>query len=430
MAPRVRRRRAVTDGGEHGAPLRIGYLVGRYPAISHAFILREVVELRRAGVDVRTISIHATDEADLLAEADRREHDTTFAVLPTSAARLLRAHAAAFGAAPLAYLRTLAFGQRASSPGLRARVWQVFWFAEAMIVRRHCEQAAIRHLHAQFADSATDVAMLVAHYDRARGRRASGISWSLKVHGSVEFYNVVRHGLETKLAHARFALAISDFGRSQLLMLTPRARWDRVTTVHCGVDPDAYAPAARGGERDDVTILTVARLVGAKGLPVLFAALAELVRAGRPVRLELVGDGPERDAYVAEAQRLGIGEHVRFLGAVGQDELRAHYAQADVFCLPSFAEGIPVVLMEAMAMELPVVTTPVMGIPELVTDGVEGLLVAPGRAGPLRDALERLVAAPELRARMGAAGRRKVLEAFDVRTSARELAAIFARELH
>lgn len=174
-------------------------------------------------------------------------------------------------------------------------------------------------------------------------------------------------------------------------------------------------------------ILMVGRLMGPKGLPILFEALRELRGRGVAVRLVVVGDGPDRAAYEALARELGISEHVELAGAVGQDEIRERYAAADVFCLPSFAEGIPVVLMEAMAMELPVVTTAIMGIPELVEDGVHGRLVPPGRADRLADALAELLAAPERRAEMGRAGRQKVLAEFDVRETAQRFKQVLER---
>ncbi len=410
--------------------MHIAYLVGRYPAVSHAFILREVTELRRRGLDVRTISIHSAAEAELLSEADRREHASTFAVLPTSVRRLLAAHLAALARAPAAYLRTLALALRTSPPGARNRLWRLFYFAEAMIVQRHCGATGVTHLHAQFADSATDVAMLVAHYERMRRGR---LTWSLAVHGPVEFYNVEQYALSEKLARARFAVAISDFGRSQLMTLAARERWSHLHVVHCGVDPDVYAPPAQRPARAGgapTTILTVGRLVAKKGLPILLEALRELRGRGLSVRLVVVGDGPARADFEAAAQLLGVADCVEFAGAVGQDEIRAHYATADLFCLPSFAEGIPVVLMEAMAMELPVLSTTIMGIPELIADGVHGRLVPPGRADRLAEALAWLIAAsPRERAAMGRAGRERVAAEFDVRAAARQLQEVFEHEL-
>jgi glycosyltransferase involved in cell wall biosynthesis len=393
--------------------------MSHYPAISHAFVLREVEHLRATGLEIDTLSIHRAADADLLSDGDRAAAATTTSVLPTSAGRLVGAHLEALIRSPRRYLSTLARALRTGAPGLRERLWHLFYFAEAMILLRHCRRAGIEHIHAQFADSATDVAMLVAHYRRS--------TWSLAVHGSVEFYNVDRYALTDKIEDAAFAVAISDFGRSQLMRLSDSSRWEHIHVVRCGVDLNLYAPPpARSGSATEAEILFVGRLLHGKGLSILFEAVTELRRRGLDVSVIVVGDGPARHEVEAAA---GRAERVRVLGSVGQDELLSHYAQADIFCLPSFAEGIPVVAMEAMALELPVVTTRIMGIPELVDDGVHGLLVPPGRVDALTEALDRLVRSPDERRRMGQAAREKVRRDYDVARSAATMRSVLEAEL-
>jgi glycosyltransferase involved in cell wall biosynthesis len=408
----------------------VAYLMSHYPAISHAFLVREIEHVRADGIDLETLSIHRTESGDLLAEADRRAAATTVSVLPTTFGRLLRAHLGALLRSPRRYVATLALALSTGAPGARERLWHLFYFAEAMLLLRHCRRAGIAHIHAQFADSATDVAMLVTHY--RRGQRIDGLecSWSLSVHGSAEFYEISRHALATKLAHARFAVAISDFGRSQLMRLTPSDRWPHIHVVRCGVDLQVYVPpAGHTTSSGDPEILFVGRLLHSKGLPLLFDAMTELDRRGLKVRAMIVGDGPARQEFEGAARQLGLGGRVSFLGAVGQDGIRELYADADIFCLPSFAEGIPVVVMEAMAMGLPVVTTRIMGIPELVDDGTDGLLVPPGRVDPLVEALERLLRSPEERREMGRAARQKVRRDYDVAQSAQRMRAVLEAEL-
>ena len=404
--------------------------MSHYPAISHAFVLREVEHLRATGIEVETLSVHRAEDGDLLSEADRRAAATTEAVLPTSVPRLLGAHVDALIRSPRRYLTTLALALRTGAPGARERLWHLFYFGEAMILLRHCRRAGIAHLHAQFADSATDVAMLVTHY--RRGQHVDGLecSWSLAVHGSVEFYNVVQYALASKLAHARFAVAVSDFGRSQLMRLSSTERWPHIHVVRCGVDPGVYAPPTeRSRSASAAEILFVGRLLHGKGLALLFEAMSELRRRRLDVTASIVGDGPARDEAERDVRRLDLSDHVHFLGSVGQDDIRKHYARADIFCLPSFAEGIPVVAMEAMAMQLPVVSTRITGIPELVDDGKHGLLVAPGRVDALTEALERLVRSPEERERMGRAGREKVRDCYDVAASAAAMRGVLEAEL-
>lgn len=409
---------------------RIAYLMSHYPAISHAFVLREVEHLRATGLEIDTLSIHHAADEELLSAGDRAAAATTASVLPTDARELVSAHLVALACAPRRYFSTLARALRTGTPGLRERLWHLFYFAEAVILLRHCRRAGIAHLHAQFADSATDVAMLVTHY--RRGQRVDGqpCTWSLAVHGSVEFYNVDRHALTDKIEDAKFAVAISDFGRSQLMRLSDSSRWNHIHVVRCGVDLAVYEPPpGRSGSATAAEVLFVGRLLHGKGLSLLLEAVAELRRRGLDVTVTVVGDGPARAEVEAAAHSFGLSAHVRFLGSIGQDDLLARYGAADVFCLPSFAEGIPVVAMEAMAMELPVVTTRIMGIPELVEDGTHGLLVPPGRVDALIDALERLVRAPEERGRMGAAGREKVRADYDVARSARRMRSVLEAEL-
>jgi glycosyltransferase involved in cell wall biosynthesis len=409
---------------------RVAYVMSHYPAVSHAFVLREVEHVRAAGVDVATVSIRRTPTGELLAEADRRAAATTFNVLPTSAGALLSAHVEALARSPRRYVSTLALALRTGAPGARERLWHLFYFAEAMLALRHCRRHRIAHLHAQFADSASDVAMLVTHYSRGDDVEGRPRTWSLAVHGSAEFYEVERHALAAKLAHAAFAIAISDFGRSQLMRLSPEERWPHIHVVRCGVDLDRFVPPAeRSGSSQQAEILFVGRLLHGKGLPLLFEAVARLRRRGLDARVTIAGDGPARDACATAARRAGLDDAVRFLGAVGQDGIRELYERADVFCLPSLAEGIPVVVMEAMAMEVPVVTTRIMGIPELVEDGEEGILVPPGRVDPLADALERLVRAPAERRRLGAAARRKIESDYNVADSAVRMRALLECEL-
>jgi len=399
--------------------VKVAYLCNRYPAISNTFILREVRALRRLGVEVHTLTVRRPAREHLLAAADREEDARTWAVLPAGPGRLLAAHRAALAHDPRRYLATLRLAWRLSAPGARAHLWQLFYFAEAALVWAECRRRGVRHLHAHFTDVASDDALLAAHL--------GGWSWSFTVHGPVELANVARHRLAEKAARADAVVCVSDFCRSQLMTLVAEERWSRLRLVRCGVDPGAFAP--NGGPppgRRELELLCVGRLVAVKGHVVLLDALAELRARGVPLRATLVGDGPERAALTAHAVRLGLGHAVAFAGAVGQDAIRAHYARADVVCMPSFAEGLPVVLMEAMAMAIPVVATWIAGVPELVRDGHSGLLVAPGRPDELAGAIERLARDPELRRRLGRAGRERVLEEFDVGRSVRVLRRVLA----
>jgi glycosyltransferase involved in cell wall biosynthesis len=200
--------------------------------------------------------------------------------------------------------------------------------------------------------------------------------------------------------------------------------WDKLRVIRCGVDPDEFAPH-RTAAAGDFAVVTVARLTQGKGHGVLLDAVRQLRDRGVAVQLALIGDGPKRSELEQLARELGIESAINFVGAVGREDVHEHYRTADAFCLPSFAEGVPIVLMEAMATELPVVASDVMGVRELVENERNGLLVRPGRSDLLADALERLSIDADWRHRLGAAGRETVQQRFDIRRSAAEIHAAF-----
>jgi colanic acid/amylovoran biosynthesis glycosyltransferase len=388
--------------------MRVGYVVSRYPAVSHAFLAREVRALRELGVDVETISVRRARAEELLTEEDRIEAARTFTILPPGPLALIAAHLAALARHPLRYGSALARALVGAAPGVRSRLWALFYFAEAALVRRHCRRLGIEHLHAtQFADAAADVAMLAA-------RLEPGWAWSFTVHGPGELYEARRYRLAEKVRDAAFAVAVSEFTRSQLMAVAGADCAPRIHVVRMGVDRERFRATERP-ERlaAEVRVLCVARLVAHKGHAVLLRALARLRDDGLPLRATVAGDGPERDSVERLARELGLDSLVEFTGAVSQDDLPGLYAAADIFCLPTLAEAVGVVNMEAMATGLPVVSSGLMGVPELVEDGVTGLLVTPGREGELAAALRRLAEEPALRRRLGEAGRRKVAEEFD-----------------
>jgi glycosyltransferase involved in cell wall biosynthesis len=244
------------------------------------------------------------------------------------------------------------------------------------------------------------------------------------MHGPTELYSVEKFNLPHKVANADGVLCISEYTRSQLMYLSGPQYWQRLHVVHCGVDMKRY-PYAVPRQEAGLSVLCVGRLVPQKGLDILVEAVDGLARRGVDIRLMLVGSGPLEASLRLKVRHLDLEDRVRFEGAVGQDDIGRYYAEADLFCLPSFAEGVPVVLMEAMATGRPVVATRVAGIPELVDDGVSGLLVAPGSVEQLVRALERLASSSELRERMGLAGRQKVEQEFDARHCAEQAADVF-----
>jgi colanic acid/amylovoran biosynthesis glycosyltransferase len=404
--------------------VRVAYLIGRYPATSHAFIAREIAALRERGVDIHTFSIWATRDRDLPSLQDRQEAQRTRSLLPLNLRRTIRAHWRALSLAPGAYAKGVARAVRLGRPGMRGRSLGATWFLEAIVLWQELRRRGIRHLHVHLNGTAPSVALVLTSFANAVEGSSHRWSWSMTVHGSSEFYDVYGERLADKVQGADAVICVGDFARSQLMAHVDEQHWSKLHVVHCGIDLDAFA-ADHTSARSSFRLLIVARLTRAKGHAVLLESLAELGRRGVEVELTIVGDGPKRGSLEGLARELGVGSRTSFTGAVGRERMHGYYREADAFCLPSFAEGVPVVLMEAMAAELPVVATDVMGVRELVDDGVNGILVRPGRADLLADAIARLARDFDLRRRLGRAGRQTVQREFDIRTVAEQIERIF-----
>ena len=256
-----------------------------------------------------------------------------------------------------------------------------------------------------------------------------GFTWSYTMHGPTEFYDLRHHRLAEKATDAAFVICISDFARSQLMGIVDPAEWGKLRVVHCGVDVNRFAPTAHERQDGPITIACVGRLVPEKGQSLLIEAVGALRDAGVDVRLVLVGDGPQRERLERLVDASGLRDRVEFRGAVAHTEVERILHGADIFCLPSFAEGVPIVLMEAMAMELPVVACQVMGIPELIEDDVTGRLVRPGSRDALVDALSVLAADSDRRASLGRAARERVAAEFELRSNVVQLRDVYSEYL-
>lgn len=395
----------------------IAYLTGDYPKVSHTFILREVESLRAAGLKVVTCSIRKPAASEFKGEEEQRARAETFYVLAAAKnpLRLIAAHARAFVRSPGTWLSTLMLALRTRSPGLKALAWQLFYFAEAGVLAEHLRSNGVRHLHNHFGNSSCSVAMMASGI--------SGIPFSFTEHGPAIFFEVDRWALGEKIARARFVVAISHFCRSQLMLFSDPAHWDKIAIVHCGVDPSAYGrkPRKDFGKR----VIFVGRLDPVKGGPLLIEALAHVIARHPDARLTLIGDGPTRALVETKAEALGIAGAVTFAGFQSQGVVAAMLEDADMLVLPSFAEGVPVVLMEAMASRIPVIASRVAGVQELVEDGVVGFAVPPGDVATLAARISHLMADPALAAQMGIAGRQVVERDFSIQPEGAWLARLF-----
>lgn len=397
--------------------MKVAYLINQYPKVSHAFIRREIRALEDAGAAVERISLRGWNEA--LSDADdAAERARTAYVLRERPLAIAAAVLTALWHNPRGFLAALGDCARLMRRSHRARIYHLIYLAEACVVARWIGVAGVDHLHAHFGTNSAEVALLAHHL--------TGIPFSFTVHGPDEFDKPESFGLAAKAARASFVCAVSSFGRSQLFRWLRHADWPKVKVVHCGLDrtflaPPAEAPPPAG------RLVSVGRLSGQKGQLLLVEAAARLVAEGRDLTLVLAGDGemrPEIERLIAERR---LASRVRITGWIGSAEVAAEIRAARALVLPSFAEGLPVVLMEALALERPVITTYVAGIPELVRDGISGWLVPAGDVERLAEAMARALDAPDEAIRaMGRAGRAAVVANHDAAAEAAKLRALFA----
>jgi glycosyltransferase involved in cell wall biosynthesis len=393
--------------------MRIAYLMSRYPLVSEAFIKREIQGLRASGIDIVPFTVHRARTVDLLAADDIDEDGATQALLPVSAGTLIAAHARGL-MHPLAYIRTLVHSMARRGRGAPK---QFYYFSEAMILLRKLQLSDIQHVHVHFVRNAAEVAYL-AHYF---SRRAKGElrGYSVTVHGPTDFSNVDRWRMREKVEAACGVVAISYYARSQIMTQLMPDTSATVTVCPYGV---TLPVLTRRVGSSPVRVLCVGRLVQAKAQSVLLEAVARLIAEDVTVSVTIVGDGPLRAFLDSEVLRLALGEYIRLAGACGSDEVASFYGDADIFCLPSFAEGLPVVLMEAMSYGLPVVATRIAGVPELVVHGESGLLVTPGRVEDLAAALRLLAIDAATRERLGRNARAVIESSFEHEEASRRLA--------
>lgn len=400
--------------------MRIAYLVSQYPAPSHTFIRREIDALRRMGLEIQTFSIRP---AESLSDGDRAEETLTFYVLRPPWIGLAWHLALALARHPGRFLSTLAATLRHRLPGAHAFFLSCAYFVEAMRLASELRRRGITHLHNHFANPASHVGLAAARY--------LGIGWSVTLHGLGDFDGPTTPLLSEKVAAARFVACATYYGRAQAMRLSLPEMWRKLHVVRCGIEP-ARLPAAGRQPRAPgrpLEILSVGRLSPEKGQLGLVEAFAAAVDRGLDARLVLVGDGPDRDRIREAVATRRLEARVELRGRLAEAAVLEAMARADVFALASFMEGLPVVLMEAMALGLPVVAPAITGIPELVVHGETGLLFAASHWEELAEGLLRLASDPALRARLAAAARRRLLPEFDVDAAAAGIARLF-RDAH
>lgn len=398
--------------------VRIAYFINQYPKVSQSFIRREILALERQGFEIERIALRGWD-GELVDEGDHQERARTRYVLQQGLCMLAWALLRTLLTAPGRFLSALALALalRMGRHADRSLPYHLAYLAEAWCILAWLRFSGAAHVHAHFGTNSAEVVMLT--------HALGGPSYSFTVHGPEEFDKPQFLGIGEKIRRSAFVVAISSYGRSQLYRWVEPGYWDKVKVVHCGLEPSFHdvmpvtAPEAP-------LLVCVGRLCEQKGQLLLIKAAARLAEKGIPFGLVLAGDGEMRNEVEALIAKHALGNQVRITGWISSERVREEILAARGLVLPSFAEGLPVVIMEAMALRRPVLTSYVAGIPELVIPGVNGWLFPAGDIDSLAAAMaECLSCSAAALQRMGEAAHARVLERHSIDIEAAKLAGLF-----
>jgi len=395
----------------------IAYLTGFYARAGDTFIRREVEELRRLGWQVRTFSIRRADSSEKVSEDILREQASTHYILEQGVWRLGSACFRMAWKYPFRMLRTMNQARQIRWPGIKSVFWHWIYLVEATYLAEQLLKNDIKLLHNHIAMNSGTVAMLAS--------TLADIPFSMTVHGPHEFFESEHWGLGQKIAASALTVCISHFGKSQCMLFSPREEWVKLQVVRCGLDR-VFLDDVVSTMNDARKLVYVGRLDPEKGFFILLDAVARVKASGIDFELLVVGDGAVRAEGKAYVEQLNLADTVHFLGWRSSLEVQRLISECRALVLPSFAEGIPVVLMESMASQRPVITTHIAGIPELVQNGESGWLVAASSVDELADAMvQALQASPDVLLEMGRKGRQRVLQRHSVVTEVMKLSELF-----
>lgn len=408
--------------------MKIAYFINQYPAVSHSFIRREIAALEDRGVEVLRIALRA-DEPSLADPADKQEVGKTRYILRISKVALLCVMARMLASSPIRFFGVLIRAIRIGITSERGALRHLAYFAEAMVLNQWMSKADVKHVHAHFGTNSTTVAMLAS--------MLGGVQYSFTVHGPEEFDKPAAIHLSEKIKRAKFVVAITSFCRSQLFRQVNTDQWSKIHIVHCGLDKlflQQVAVKSQSAENiacpEENVFVCVGRLCEQKGQLLLIEAVRDVCQTGHEMKLILAGDGPMRPEIEQKISKYGLQDVVEITGWIGGEDVKRYLSCSKAMVLPSFAEGLPVVIMEALAMGRPVITTYIAGIPELVEDGKEGWMIPAGSRTHLADALRKAIdASPETCRQMGLSGQQKVAIRHDAEQESQRLAQHFAGAL-
>lgn len=393
--------------------MKIAYLINLYPMPSQTFIRREIQSLERSGFSVERFAIRSFP-SQLVDTQDMEEKEKTQYLLGRGFLGLLQATLWTMVSRPVPFIKALILATQLARRSGRGLVLHWIYLAEACVLLSALRRTSCEHVHVHFGSNSTDVALLT--------RILGGPTYSFTIHGPEEFDRPAQLSLGTKVEHAAFVVTVCEFGRSQLFRWSSFEHWSKIHVVHCGVD-QSYLNRQPTPVPDINQIVCVGRLNEQKGQLRLLQALSLLQKQGVSFKAILAGDGPMRKELENEIQSSGLQDTVTITGWLNGEQVLQYLLDSRAMVLPSFAEGLPVVIMEALALGRPVISTYVAGIPELVHPGENGWLVPAGSIADLARAIaEVLKTPPETLTRMGADGVRSVATQHDVNREAEKIA--------
>lgn len=394
--------------------MNLAYLVSKYPTLTETFVVDELAAVAGRGHQITLFPLRRMNPQLRHPEPEALRDRVRFT--PLLSPRFALAHVYFLLRRPRRYLGALLTLLRANLGSLRYFFGALAFFPKGVYLARIFQIERIDQIHAHFASHPAAVAYLI--------HRLTGIPYSFTAHGSDLHRD--QHMLREKIARARFVVAISRYNRELLLAHAPPGSEDRIHVVHCGIDTRRIHQRLAASRSGMFRVLCIGKLHEVKGQRVLLEACRQLIERGLPVACHLVGDGPDREALAA----LACGP-VEFHGACTRAQVLDYLHHSDVVVAPSVPtsdgrrEGIPVALMEAMAVGVPVVASDLSGIPELVVDEQTGLLTPPGDATALAIALDRLYHDPALRDRLVGNAREAIEREFDLDRSCATLSRLF-----
>lgn len=396
--------------------MKIAYLINQYPKVSHSFIRREILALESLGVNIKRFSVRKIAD-ELVDDEDKKELLKTRFILELGITGLLLYLLRVILFQPLNFIKALIITLKIGYRSERGVVINLIYLAEACVLSFWLKQEEIRHIHAHFGTNSTTVAMLTS--------LLGNFSYSFTIHGPEEFDKPSAIALSEKIKRATFVVTISNYGKSQVYRWCDYQDWQKIHVIHCGLDKK-FIQAEITPIPSENNLVCVGRLCPQKGQLLLLNAIARLKQKGIICQLTLVGDGELRQEIEILAEKLHIKSQINITGWASSDEVKMKINEAKLMVMPSFAEGLPVVIMESLALVRPVVSTYVAGIPELVVENESGWLCFAGDVESLTEKLEKALSlSPEKLNQIGIMGKKKVKYNHDIETEAKKLKNLF-----